>query len=150
MECHSATSEINELLRLSQRTLNFEGEPGFRKVDVYCRASTGEKIRFAAPDHIPAQLLGLMKKVKSLLEDQNDIEKVARAFSIFWLGFIAIHPFINGNGRTGKAYLMKKTQELGLELKKTEILDSILLLGEPKRDLSLLEIYFKSNLTIKG
>jgi hypothetical protein len=45
---------------------------------------------------------------------------------------------------------MKKTQELGLVLKKSEILDSILLLGDAKRDLSLLEIYFKSNLTIKG
>ena len=150
MQCHSANSEINELLRLSQLTLNYEGEPGFRQVDVYCRAITGEKIRFAAPDHIPSQLLGLMKKVKSHLEEKSDIDTVSRAFSIFWLGFIAIHPFINGNGRTGKAYLMKKTQELGLVLKKSEILDSILLLGDAKRDLSLLEIYFKSNLTIKG
>lgn len=150
MECHSASNEINELLRLSQRTLNFEGEPGFRKVDVYCRARTGETIRFASPDHIPSQLFGLMKKVQSLLEQGTDIETISRAFSVFWLGFIAIHPFINGNGRTGKAYLLKKAQDLGLVLKKPEILDSILLLGEPKRDLTLLEIYFKSNLTIKG
>lgn len=150
MECHPASNEINELLRLSQLTLNYEGDPGFRKVDVYCRASSGEKIRFAAPDLIPSHLLSLMSKVKSLLEQKNDIETISRAFSIFWLGFIAIHPFINGNGRTGKAYLLKKAQELGLVLKKTEILDSILLLGDPKRDLTLLEIYFKSNLTTKG
>lgn len=150
MECHSASFEINELLRISQRTLNFEGEPGFRKIDVYCRARTGETIRFAAPDHIPSQLFGLMKKFQTMLENGKDVESVSKAFSLFWLGFIAIHPFINGNGRTGKAFIQKKAQDLGFVLKKAEILDSILLLGDTKRDLYLLEIYFRSNLTIKG
>lgn len=150
MECHSASFDINELLRISQRTLNYQGEAGFRTIDVFCRARTGETIRFASPDHIPSQLFGLMKKFQTMLDAGNDIETVSKAFSLFWLGFIAIHPFVNGNGRTGKVYIQKKADEIGYTLKKPEILDSILLLGDSKRDLSLLEIYFRSNLTLKG
>lgn len=150
METREATQEINELIRLSGRTLNFEGPAGFRTVPVVCTARTGQTIRFASPEAIGPQLLGLMNKVRNQLRTNADLESVARAFSIFWLGFIAIHPFINGNGRTAKAYLEKKAGELGFTLKNIHILDQILLLGDTSRDLSLLQIYFKSNLTIKG
>lgn len=149
METREATQEINELLRLSSRTLNFEGPAGFRTVPVVCTARTGQTIRFTSPEMIGPQLLGLMNKVRNLLRANSDIDSVARAFSMFWLGFIAIHPFINGNGRTGKAYLEKKASELGFSLKNLHILDQILLLGDMNRDLSLLQIYFKSNLTLR-
>lgn len=147
MERHIVTQEINELLRISQRILNFEEAPGFRTINVVCRAYTGQTIRFAAPEHISTQLLGLMTKFHTLLEEAQDLEAYSHAFAVFWLGFIAIHPFVNGNGRTGKEYLVKKARQHGLVLAHPELLDRVLLLGDLPRDLGLLKIYFKSNLS---
>lgn len=146
---NQAGLEINELLRISQRVLNYGEPPGFRTVNVFCRARTGETIRFASPDQIQGQLVSLMSKFQTMTSRCQDINDYARAFSVFWLGFIAIHPFINGNGRTGKEYLLKKANEKGLILNRPELLDGILLLGDLPRDLSLLQIYFKSNLSYK-
>lgn len=128
METREAFQEINEHIRLCDRT--------------------GQAIRFSSPEAIGPQLLGLMDKVRNQLRTNADLESVARAFSIFWLGFIAIHPFNTGNGKTAKAYLEKKAAELGFSLRNIYILDQILLQGDTSRDLSLLQIYFKSNLTI--
>lgn len=149
MSALSVSEKINELTRVNQRIVNYADPAGFRTVDVVCQARTGQTIRFASPEAIPTQLVGLLTKFENLIGRESTLENLSQAFSLFWLGFIAIHPFYNGNGRTGKVYLMHKAQEMGFVLRKPDTLDAILLQGDVQRDLSLLQIYFMSNLTPK-
>lgn len=149
MITQSVDLDINELLRISQKILQYQEAPGFRTVDVFCVSKTGQKILFAAPEQVQKQLVGLMTNFRDLLSKSHDLGSYAKAFSVFWLGFIAIHPFINGNGRTAKEYLQNKIQESGLALSRMELLDGILLLGDLSRDLSLLQDYFLTHLSYK-
>lgn len=144
MECNSVTHEINTLLRISRR---FNVESDFRKVTVVCQAKTGQIVRFTPPEAIPYQLIKLMSKFQTLCISASGSSELSEAFSLFWLGFIAIHPFTNGNGRTGKLYLIQKARELGYVFHQPEGLDMILLWGNIQEDLKELNSFFGKHLT---
>lgn len=144
MECNSVTLEINTLLRISRR---FTGESDFRAIPVVCQARTGQIIRFTTPEAIPYQLIKLISKFQSLCKTAHSSSMLSEAFSLFWFGFIAIHPFTNGNGRTGKLYLNQKARELGYVLHQPDGLDGILLHGNIQQDLKELNNFFLKHLT---
>ena len=144
MECNQVTHEINNLLRISRR---FNAGTDFREIPVVCQARTGQIIRFTSPEAIPYQLIKLISKFQSLCKTEHALSDPSQAFSLFWFGFIAIHPFTNGNGRTGKLYLIQKAREMGYVFHQPKELDSILLRGNVQQDLKELHSFFLQHLT---
>jgi fido (protein-threonine AMPylation protein) len=136
-------SQVNRLLLINQKILNYSGNCGFRNHDVVCLAKTGQTVRFTSPNVLHSQLNLLMENFYSFYEKANNSDSLSAAFSYFWLGFIAIHPFTDGNGRTGKEYISQKIKEKKLPKKNLASLDSILLKGETTKDLQQLRNIFR-------
>lgn len=137
---------VNDLIRINQRVLNYSLPGGYRTDDVVCVARTGQKVRFAPHAVVPGSMELLINKFTTLLEESKDLEKFAYALSFFWLGFIAIHPFPNGNGRTGKEFLSLMAKEKNLSISSIADLDKILLTGNLNQDLPQLQHIFINSL----
>ncbi len=138
-------SEMNQLIRLNSKLLGSQALGRFREESVYCVARSGQKITFTPPSEIVGTLALVLEEFNSLLSGSETIEEISFALSYFWMGFIATHPFMNGNGRTAKAFLEQKAKSLGLELNLAGI-DSILLEQDPQQNMQLLYPYFLQNL----
>lgn len=128
------SAELNILFTLNARYQNNADNLSFRKNNVYCLAQNGQKVRFSKPEEIPTLIVAVLEKFVTLYKDANTKEDLSYALSLFWIGFISIHPFSNGNGRTAKAYLRQKAKEKNFELA-SEMLDSILLTGKLQDDI---------------
>jgi fido (protein-threonine AMPylation protein) len=133
--------ELNLLLSLNAK-LQKMAQSHFRDHPVYCLAKSGQKITFVAPELISICLIKLLEKV----EKEKDF---LRSLSIFWIGFIAIHPFENANGRTAKEYLRLKLKERELEVVNLNQIDSILLTKNTKDNLQKINHFLDQNIKIK-
>jgi fido (protein-threonine AMPylation protein) len=138
-------SEMNQLIRLNSKLLGSQALGRFREQSVYCTARSGQKITFTPPSEIVGTLAMVLEEFNSLIAGSESIEEISFAMSYFWMGFIATHPFMNGNGRTAKAYLEQKAKTLGLEINLAGI-DGILLEQDPQQNIQLLYPYFLQNL----
>ena len=138
-------SEMNQLIRLNSKLLGTEALGRFREQSVYCVARSGLKITYTPPSEIVGTLAMVLEEFNSLLAGSENVEEISFAMSYFWMGFISTHPFLNGNGRTAKAYLELKARALGLEINLAGI-DSILLESDPQQNLQQLYPYFLQNL----
>ena len=88
--------------RLMQGVRGADKHPGeFRKRDVWIgvQGTTKEKARYLPPD--PSQVPQLMEQLYSFIQDRGDIHPLL-ACGIIHHRFEAIHPFEDGNGRTGR------------------------------------------------
>jgi hypothetical protein len=139
------TTEINQLISHNSLILGHGPECGLRRENVFCIAKTGQKIKFTPHQEVAGSLALLMEQFLELNTHAQTLEEVALSYSYFWLGFIGIHPFMNGNGRTAKAYLIKKAQSQNFELN-VHGLDGILLKGNLQEDMNQLIQYFITNL----
>lgn len=137
-------NDINQLIRLNQKILNTLSFSQFRTKPVFCLAKTGQIIKFIAPELISISLIKIIDNFKIQMEKENNI---AFSMAYFWIGFISIHPFENGNGRTGKEYIRLKLQEYGYALKHPQKLNEILITGNTKIDLKNITTFFSNNLT---
>ncbi|MBY0517207.1 MAG: Fic family protein [Bacteriovoracaceae bacterium] len=137
---------INELCRLNARIEPSPVHTGLRQHDVFCVAKTGQKIRFTQPQNIAGQLSLILEKFDELYSEALELKSLSFALAYFWFGFIAVHPFANANGRTGKAYLLDKIKFKGMKLKDPEKLQAILLKGDTTEDLKQLTQYFYTHL----
>lgn len=138
-------SEMNQLIRLNSKLLGSQALGRFREQSVYCTARSGQKITFTPPSEIVGTLAMVLEEFNSLIAGSETVEEISFAMSYFWMGFIATHPFMNGNGRTAKAYLEQKAKTLGLEINLAGI-DGILLEQDPQQNIQLLYPYFLQNL----
>ncbi|MCE3011539.1 MAG: Fic family protein [Proteobacteria bacterium] len=138
-------SEMNQLIRLNSKLLGSQALGRFREQSVYCTARSGQKITFTPPSEIVGTLAMVLEEFNSLIAGSETVEEISFAMSYFWMGFIATHPFMNGNGRTAKAYLEQKAKTLGLEINLAGI-DGILLEQDPQQNIQLLYPYFFQNL----
>lgn len=138
-------SEMNQLIRLNSKLLGTQALGRFREQSVYCTARSGQKITFTPPSEIVGTLAMVLEEFNSLIAGSETVEEISFAMSYFWMGFIATHPFMNGNGRTAKAYLEQKAKTLGLEINLAGI-DGILLEQDPQQNIQLLYPYFLQNL----
>lgn len=138
-------SEMNQLIRLNSKLLGSQALGRFREQSVYCTARSGQKITFTPPSEIVGTLAMVLEELNSLIAGSETLEEISFAMSYFWMGFIATHPFMNGNGRTAKAYLEQKSKTLGLEINLSGI-DGILLEQDPQQNMQLLYPYFLQNL----
>ena len=137
--------EMNQLIRLNSKLMGSAAQGKFREQSVYCVARSGKKITFTPPSEIEGTLAMVLEEFNSLLSGSENLEEISFAMSYFWMGFIATHPFMNGNGRTAKAYLDLKARSLGLEINLSGI-DTILLEAEPTQNMKQLYPYFLQNL----
>ena len=103
-------SEMNQLIRLNSKLLGSQALGRFREQSVYCTARSGQKITFTPPSEIVGTLAMVLEEFNSLIAGSESVEEISFAMSYFWMGFIATHPFLNGNGRTAKAYLEQKAK----------------------------------------
>ncbi len=138
-------SEMNQLIRLNSKLMGHEALGRFREQSVYCVARSGQKITFTPPQEIVGSLAMILEEFNSLLAGSENLEEISFAMSYFWMGFIATHPFMNGNGRTAKAFLDQKARSLGLEVDLKGV-DSILLEADPQQNIKELYPYFLQNL----
>ena len=138
-------SEMNQLIRLNSKLLGSQALGRFREQSVYCTARSGQKITFTPPSEIVGTLAMVLEEFNSLIAGSESVEEISFAMSYFWMGFISTHPFMNGNGRTAKAFLEQKAKTLGLEINLAGI-DVILLEQDPQQNIQLLYPYFLQNL----
>ncbi len=138
-------SEMNQLIRLNSKLLGSQAQGRFRDQSVYCTARSGQKITFTPPSEIVGTLAMVLEEFNSLIAGSESVEEISFAMSYFWMGFISTHPFMNGNGRTAKAFLEQKAKTLGLEINLAGI-DVILLEQDPQQNIQLLYPYFLQNL----
>jgi len=66
----------------------------------------GEKIRFTAPGDVAAEMHDLLNRTNAQLDaffaNKKDAEHPLIIAADFHLGFVSIHPFFDGNGRTAR------------------------------------------------
>jgi fido (protein-threonine AMPylation protein) len=122
---------IFQLQVLNKRVLNLSSIPTFRNENVICLAHDGREIKFCEPSEIAGKLGLFLDNFQKYFDSKN----IAQSISLFWLGFISIHPFQDGNGRTGKTFINEKLNNLGLQVKDYSLLDQLLLEGNTKKDL---------------
>jgi len=79
-------------------TSDYEGKGRYRDVDVYI---SGADVVFPKAESVPEKMKHLLKVYENTMRDWHIIKKVA----LFHLMFESIHPFIDGNGRTGRLLL---------------------------------------------
>jgi fido (protein-threonine AMPylation protein) len=113
--------ELNHLILLNQRFNSVE-KWQIRQCDVYCEDET-RVFHFAHYKKINQLLLKTLKLFVLSFQRAKSKSEVARSLSLFWLSFISIHPFRDGNGRTAKAYINEKLKLKSFHLNNLSVLD---------------------------
>lgn len=71
-------------------------------------------VRIVGAYHIPTEPYLIEQELSSLLSDyQNDTRNIAEKLAWFHIAFEAIHPFIDGNGRTGRLLVNLELMKAG-------------------------------------
>lgn len=71
-------------------------------------------VRIAGAYHIPAEPYLIEQELSALLSDyRNDTRNIAEKLAWFHIRFEAIHPFIDGNGRTGRLLVNLELMKAG-------------------------------------
>lgn len=103
-ELNSKTiKEIHSLVLVN----DMENKGKYRSVDVKV---TGSLVETSNPLDIENDMENLLKNYKCWIINDNPLEGIAR----FHLEFETIHPFIDGNGRTGRLLINLELIKLGL------------------------------------
>jgi Fic family protein len=79
-------------------TSDYEGKGRYRDVDVYISSAD---VIFPKAESVPEKMKNLLRVYESTMQDWHIIKRVA----LFHLMFESIHPFVDGNGRTGRLLL---------------------------------------------
>ncbi|HEX2753353.1 MAG TPA: Fic family protein, partial [Alphaproteobacteria bacterium] len=116
---------------------------GFRTSDVYCIDRYGREIHFSPPREIDDDLSRLLAVFSGEFQSADDISLLSRAFARFYYGFIAVHPFSNGNHRTVCTFLQRRAQEKSYDLESLKLLRKILLEGSVAAEMQKLITAFK-------
>lgn len=123
--------------------------PGLRSAPAWCVTRDGRAVEFAAPAEIPAALERCLARWREDAAAGGDALRLAFAAARFWLAFIAIHPFVDGNGRTARAYLRRELDALGCAIGDFALIDRYLIEGRPE-DLERLAWLFLLSITKCG
>jgi Fic family protein len=100
-------TKISDGLKGSLREPSY-GSGKYRKIQNYLGELFSDRITYTFPD--PKDVPKLMKKLNGFVNANKELDKLLIP-GIFHFLFIAIHPFINGNGRTVRViedFLLKK------------------------------------------
>ncbi len=133
---------IQELLEINARHLETTCS-GFRTADVYCVDRYGREIHFSPPQKIDDDIFRLMTTFSGEFQSADDISLLCRAFARFYYGFIAVHPFSNGNYRTACTFIQRRAKEKSYNIASLQILRKILLEGAVATEMQKLMTAFK-------
>lgn len=133
---------LNKLVMINRRLDPLKSNNSFRTNAVTCTAATGSKIHFLAPELIEISLIKLFETIER-------IEDKFESLAVFWIGFIAIHPFNNANGRTAKEFLKIESLNLGLRINNLYQIDSILLTENTEDNKNKIINYLRDNSKIE-
>ena len=104
--------------------------PGLRVQPACCVARDGRLVTFAAPEAIRPFLYKCVEQWLGSTTERPSPRDVAAAAARFWLTFVAVHPFVDGNGRTAKAFLRMELEPLGFAISGFELIDRYLIEGK--------------------
>lgn len=127
---------LSRLLALNLRVRGVEDAaspraPGWRDRPAWCVTRDGRRVAFAPPAAIDPHLRRCLERWEELAAARPTWKEAAAGAARFWLAFIAIHPFVDGNGRTAKAFLRMGLERLGYRVRGFELIDRLLLEGRP-------------------
>jgi len=133
---------IKELVAINGGHLEIK-DNYFRAADGYCIDKSGREISFSAPEEIDASLRRVITVFSDEFESANDLASLSRTFARFYYGFIAVHPFTDGNYRTACTFLQRRAQEKSYEIASLRILKKILLEGAVAAEMQKLMTAFE-------
>lgn len=101
--------EVHQILMDSVRGQH--KQPGeFRRSQNWIGGATVQSARFIPPAH--TEIAHLMSDIEQLIHDENNLTPILIKAAILHYQFETIHPFLDGNGRTGRVlivlYLMQE------------------------------------------
>lgn len=130
--------EIERLITINQSVVK-ESKPKFRNENIFCVTRNGKQICYMAPDQIDTKLDDLMDTVFALCQQSEQADSLIKSLAVFWLGFVEIHPFEDGNLRTAKEYIRHKLDTAHLPVLSLRPLERVKIEGDIRVDLSNVE-----------
>ncbi|MDF3821847.1 Fic family protein [Leptospira sp. 96542] len=94
----------NRLIQIIHKELMLDKETGIRKVQNKIINSKSGKVIYTPP--IASQIPSLLNNLEIFLNDKNDGIDTLIKCAISHYQFEAIHPFLDGNGRTGRILMV--------------------------------------------
>lgn len=132
------TEEIERLFHINQSILK-TNTPKLRNKNLFCVTRDGKEICYMAPNQIDTKLDDLMDTVFALCQRSEQCDSLLKSLAVFWLGFVEIHPFEDGNLRTAKEYIRHKLDTAHLPVISLRPLERVKLVGDIKVDLDTVE-----------
>ena len=137
---------VENLTVLNAQLNNFNSPIGFRATDVSCVSRDGRRIQFVNHSEVP----GLTEKCLTMFEENMaraiQIDDISFSCALFWIGFIAIHPFMDANGRTAKAVIAKELNKKRFHMITFDLIDRYLIEGNIDEDLGVLQKLFLASI----
>lgn len=106
------SQHLMDLCLLNARILEFK-TIGFRNGEVICSNQDGQIYGFIDHKMVVSCLETATRTFIADLTQSTNLHEVSRACALFWMRFISIHPFTDGNGRTGHSYISSQLAKHG-------------------------------------
>lgn len=133
---------IDSLKVINASINNFEKPFGFRSSGVFCVARDGRKIEFVDHAQVPALIEKCLNLFNENMAESSRLDEIALSAALFWMGFIAIHPFVDGNGQTAKTVIEKALAKRQLRMITFDLIDRYLIEGDLEEDVPVLQKLF--------
>jgi Fic family protein len=144
----SRQASLAELCLLNMQVRGTPEGFGLRTVEVRALSRDDRPILFAPPESIHAHLTRALAVWDASVARARDPHAAAAACARFWMTYVAIHPFLDGNGETGRRFLARELGRRGMRLTTFAFLDRCLIEGEPESDLGRLTAVFLLSLDL--
>ncbi|MFK8136719.1 MAG: Fic family protein [Bdellovibrionales bacterium] len=137
--------DISSIKSIHKSIMSEGANSTYRVEPVYCVSRDNRKIVFTSPELIESKLDSLLGLFNTYLTEVKNTKDLSKVLGIFWVGFISIHPFSDGNGRTAKKIIKSYTGLASLNF-----LDQYLIEGNAKSDIQALSNQFYNQLSHIG
>lgn len=125
---------LNYLVQTNGRVLG-KSPQGLRNSDVFCVTKNNQIVDFLESQWVGPALQKCLENFNKEMEEAEHIKEKIFAISKFWISFIAIHPFTDGNGRTAKSIVRQSLKNaVGIDADPA-ILDEILLTEDFRKNI---------------
>lgn len=138
--------DLNKIILMNASLVQYKNKIALRDEDVCCVRRDGKLAIFGNKDKVLRSFITYIDLWKNNFGKAQNLKDVARSSAHFWLTFISIHPFEDGNGRTAKKLLEKIVTMKGFKVKSYYFIDRYLFKGDVKEDLFHLENLFVASL----
>lgn len=122
-------------------------EEGYRMENVICVDKLDREIIFTPPADIAAKMDVIMTSFALDFAAAQDKMALSTAFAKFYYGFIAIHPFMDGNRRTAFAFIEARAAEKSRSVHSLHLLQKFMFEGNVMPELLKLTALFSHILT---